>query len=77
MGKAYTVKRADRAASTVEVGDTVYYCKGHDYGCANDDSRMTGIEHVSVTINEDGDYPFFTIPRADISPLPASPEPSE
>lgn len=45
------------------VGETVYLCRGYDYGCASDDTRATGIEHVSVTYKEDGEYPFFTIPR--------------
>lgn len=68
--RSYTVKRADRAASAVQVGDVVYDCKSHDYGCANDDTRLTGIEHVSVTLKEDGDYPFFTIPSGDLEPRP-------
>lgn len=43
--------------------DTVVYsCRFSDYGCAGDDTRMTGIEHQSVTLKEDGDYPFFTVP---------------
>lgn len=65
--KAHVVKRADRAANRdLKVGDIVYYCVGHDYGCANDDTRATGIHHVSVTVDPTGDYPFFTIPREDI-----------
>ena len=58
--KKYRLKfdRFGHAAGTI-----VYDCKGHDYGCANDDTRFTGIEHISVTTNEDGDYPFFTVSR--------------
>lgn len=48
---------------TAVKGTIVYYCRMADYGCASDDSRITGIEHVSVTLKEDGDYPFFTHPR--------------
>lgn len=44
-------------------GTIVYEPKGWDYGLANDDSRMTGEKHVSVTLNLDGDYPTFTIPE--------------
>jgi hypothetical protein len=76
MGQPYRIVRADRAASPVNVGDTVWYCRGHDYGCANDDSRATGIHHVSVTLKSDGDYPFFTIPREDIAELGKSGESS-
>ena len=43
-------------------GTVVYSCRSSDYGCASDDTRMTGIEHQSVTLKEDGDYPFFTVP---------------
>ena len=43
-------------------GATVYECMKHDYGCANDDTRATRIEHISVTENPNGDYPFFTVP---------------
>lgn len=67
MGKRYIVTRADRAANTsIKVGDPVFYCRGHDYGMASDDTALTGIQHVSVTLDENGDYPFFTIPREDI-----------
>jgi hypothetical protein len=64
--EGFTVTRADRAASAVEVGAVVYRCKGWDYGCANDDTRHTGIEHTSVTLDPAGGYPFFTIPKADL-----------
>lgn len=44
--------------------DTIVYSpRGPDYGLAGDDTRMTGIEHVSVTLNSDGDYPTSTVPR--------------
>lgn len=66
MPKAYTVKRADRAASPVQAGATVYQCAHHDYGCARDDTNNTGIEHVSVTLDAEGGYPFFTIPEEDL-----------
>jgi len=42
-------------------GTVVYSCAKHDYGLADDDTRMTGVRHVSVTLNPDGDYPFFTV----------------
>lgn len=45
-----------------KAGDIVYDTKGYDYGCASDDTRMFGYEHISVSSKEDGDYPFFTIP---------------
>ena len=62
----YTIIRADRAASEQVAGTVVYDATGYDYGCSSDDTRETGIQHVSVTLNENGDYPFFTIPREDL-----------
>ena len=64
--KKYKIIRADRAAGEVEVGTFVYDSAGYDYGLASDDTRETGIQHVSVTLNENGDYPFFTIPAEDL-----------
>jgi hypothetical protein len=46
-----------------KAGLTVYDCKGWDYGCANDDTRALGVEHISVTLKADGDYPFKTVPK--------------
>ena len=65
--KKYKIIRADRAAGEVEVGKFVYDSAGHDYGLASDDTQATGIQHVSVTLNENGDYPFFTIPLEDLT----------
>lgn len=52
-----------------EPGDTVYRCKGYDYGCASDDARLLGFDHISVTKDPTGAYPFFTIPKRDLEPL--------
>lgn len=43
-----------------KAGTIVYDPKGYDYGLASDDTRMTGREHRSVTLNADGSYPTFT-----------------
>jgi len=43
-------------------GRVVYQFIHHDYGLSSDDTQSTGIKYVSVTLNENGDYPFFTIP---------------
>jgi hypothetical protein len=68
MSKPYIVLRGDRAATEdLKAGDTIYYCTGSDYGLANDDTLMTGIQHVSMTRDPSGGYPFFTIPREDIA----------
>lgn len=43
-------------------GDFVYELVYSDYGAAKLDTNATGIEHKSVTLEEDGGYPFFTVP---------------
>ncbi len=55
-----------------KAGTTVYEQKFHDYGLANDDSRLTGVEHVSVTLKSDGGYPGFTVPRHQLKPVAVS-----
>lgn len=70
MSAPYTIRRADRAASTCEIGQQVFLCRGWDYGCASEDTRRMRLPHVSVTFSPDGDYPFFTIPAEDLEPQP-------
>lgn len=47
-------------------GTIVYKLLQHDYGLARDDTNITGIEHISVTLEEDGGYPSFTVPLDDL-----------
>lgn len=64
--------RVDRCFDGVvahKAGTIVYESRGYDYGLASDDSRYTGIEHKSVTLDPTGDYPFFTVPVRDLEPL--------
>lgn len=63
MIKSYTLLR-DRSEHLA--GITVYRCSCHDYGLARDDTNYTGVEHISVSLKEDGDYPFFTVPLHDL-----------
>jgi hypothetical protein len=61
--------KADRTIhekTFAKVGDIVYGAKHYDYGLASDDTILLGVEHKSVTLNKDGDYPFFTVPVADL-----------
>ncbi len=45
-------------------GTIVYDLEHYDYGVSNDDMRASGgINHRSVTLRSDGDYPGFTIPE--------------
>jgi hypothetical protein len=50
-------------------GTIVYLLAAYDGGCASDDTRITGIEHTSVTLNADGSPPFFTVPHGDLRHL--------
>lgn len=49
-------------APDAEVGCTVYEYTGCTYGLVSEDTHMTGIEHIAVTLKSDGDTPFFTAP---------------
>jgi hypothetical protein len=69
---SYRIIRNDRAAGgkvSCEIGEIVYDQKGYDYGLSSDDTRYTGVEHISVTRKSDGDYPGFTIPRMDLEEI--------
>lgn len=66
--KKYRVLRDRFMGGTMyaAAGEIVYAAAKHDGGCANDDTRVFGHEHVSVSLKSDGDYPFFTIPVRDL-----------
>ena len=55
-----------------KAGITVYSSRGYDYGCADDDTRYLGELHVSVTAEEDGGYPFFTVPYKHLEKIDGS-----
>lgn len=68
--RRYRILRADRAAPTAECrAGQIVYDGADSFGCASDDTRLLGIEHVAVSASESG-LPFFTIPRADIERVP-------
>lgn len=65
-------KRYELLADRFEhkAGTIVYRPKYHDYGLARDDELVTGEIHKSVTLDKDGDYPFFTCPVRLLKELP-------
>lgn len=63
--RRYRVLRTDRASLNVFVVGDIVWAGRDGYGCAGDDTRSTGIEHIAVSPNESGE-PFYTIPRADV-----------
>lgn len=67
--KAYKVLRDSKIELAATKGTTVYEQAGYDYGLAYDDTRVTGVKHISVTLNSDGSYPGFTIPLDDLEEI--------
>jgi hypothetical protein len=64
--KAWTLTKDSEVNRDVKAGATVYDCWGCDYGIASDDTRLLGYECVSVTLDPEGGYPFFTVPKRDL-----------
>lgn len=60
MPQAYEMLSNSKIEPEATIGKTVYKCAKHDYDCAGDDTRATGVEHISLSLTPDGDYPFFT-----------------
>jgi len=52
-----------------KAGTIVYDPRVYDYNLARDDSRYTGIEHISVTLDPSGGYPVFSVARHDVEPV--------
>lgn len=70
--KAYKLT-ADRFDS--KAGDVVYSAAVSDYGLTAFDAQMTGVDHISVTVNADGGYPTFTVPSHTLVEIPTLTEP--
>jgi hypothetical protein len=66
----FCIKEAGTNCNDMPAGTIVYSLRGHDYDLARDDTRHTGIEHVSVTLSPDGDYPSFTIQKKSLEIVP-------
>lgn len=71
-----TTYRLRREHANHPAGTIVYKCTGCTYGLASDDSRYTGIEHTAVTLDENGGYPFFTVPVQDLEEVVFSVSPT-
>lgn len=61
--------RFEHAAGTI-----VYPATTHDYDPASDDTKLTGIQHISVTLDPDGGYPHFTVPITEVEDLGPNPD---
>ncbi len=60
----------DTSSAGHPAGTKCYEFHGHDYGCAREDTMYSGVSHISMTLNEDGSGPYFTIPLEDLDPMP-------
>lgn len=66
MVRKYRVLKDSKREPKAVAGMIIYDSFNYDYGCANDDTRLTGVEHKSFTLDPKGGYPFFTMPARDV-----------
>jgi hypothetical protein len=71
MAKAFIMRRDSVLEPRAKKGTTVYECSRFDYGIARDDYFGSGVPHLSVTLDPNGDYPFFTVPMRDLEAVGA------
>lgn len=69
MSQSYTLKSEENNGRH-PAGTVCYEFHGHDYGCAREDTEATRIPHISMTLNEDGSGPFFTVATNQLDPKP-------
>jgi hypothetical protein len=62
----FKILRNSQIEERAVAGTIVYKLRKNDFGAAKDDSKHTGIKHISVTYDPEGKYPFFTIPEQDL-----------
>ncbi|QEQ94846.1 hypothetical protein pEaSNUABM56_00046 [Erwinia phage pEa_SNUABM_56] len=60
--KAYVLSEDYPTSPSAKAGAVVYHLRKSDFGLARDDTEETGIQHSSVTLSPEGDYPSFTYP---------------
>lgn len=71
--KRFRVLKDSALEPKAKAGTIVYNFLGCDYGLAGDDTRLTGLEHRSVTLSEDGRQSSFTIPCRDLEEIKEPP----
>ena len=64
--RAYRIIRASTNEPRAVAGSIVYETLLPDFGLAAEDTSMTGVPHLSVTLDNDGMGPSFSIPAADV-----------
>lgn len=58
-----TAYRLRHSYDSVPEDTIVYDFQGCDYGLASEDSRRLQVPMVSVTLNDNGEWPSFTVPE--------------
>ncbi|MNO13135.1 hypothetical protein D3C76_27610 [compost metagenome] len=66
MPVKYRLLKDSTIEPTAKAGTFAYACTKYDYGSASVDTHITGRKHVSLSLKEDGDYPFFTHAEDDL-----------
>jgi hypothetical protein len=69
--KIYVLKKDSNLQPEAKAGSKVYEFLGHDFGCASEDTRNTGREHISVTLDSEGNDGSFTVPLDELTEVPA------
>ena len=68
--RTFRIKRVPPWVSEdVQEGDMVQEFTDHDYGLASDDTRATGVEHISVVPCAEPNGPSFTVPLSDLEEI--------
>lgn len=70
---AFRLKTDSTLELKATAGTIVFEFTGCDYGLSDDDTRHTGIEHVSVTLRRGGGHSSFTHPKRDLEPCQVNP----
>lgn len=76
MSQTYRVLKDSALCQDAKAGTVVFKQTMYDYGLAADDTAITGIEHISVSLKRHGGYPGFTIPLRDLEPTTVEPLPN-
>jgi len=69
VSQRYRVLKDAKTEPKAVAGSIVYEWTTGDYGLSADDTAVAGVPHISVTLNSNGDYPFFTIPECDLEEI--------
>jgi hypothetical protein len=64
--KQYRLTQDSKIEPAAKKGCLVFKLAKYDYGLARDETRLTGIPQISVTLDPSGDYPSFTVPEREL-----------